>query len=98
MIAKRLPPFRKTPGRPRLRYVAVAANVYLLQMEGIDDGRRELMDWLRIALDCEPTFPAIRPNYKREIILKRLQMRLPEPLSLSRQPPTQILSLGFILN
>jgi hypothetical protein len=73
LIAKRLPPFRKSPGRPRLRYVTLAVNAYEIQLEEIKAGRRKNIDWRRIAIDCDPTFAAIRSNYKRQTVLKRLR-------------------------
>lgn len=73
MVAKRLPPFRKSPGRPRLRYVTLAAKAYEVQVEEVKDCRRKKIDWRKIALDCEPTFGSIRSDNKRRAVLKRLR-------------------------
>jgi hypothetical protein len=56
-----------------MRYVTLAAKAYQLQLEEIKNGRRKKVDWLRIAIDCDPTFPVIRSNYKRCVVLKRLR-------------------------
>ena len=85
LIAKRLPPFRKSPGRPRLRYVTLAANAYQLQMEEKRDGRREKIDWLRIAMECNTAFGAIRSIYKRQIVLKRLRDTVHARLNMARK-------------
>lgn len=72
-IAKRLPPFRKPSGRPKLRRVTLAAAAYECQRKEIEPGHRKCIDWLRIARDCDPTFDVIRCDYRRRIVLKRLR-------------------------
>lgn len=73
MIARRLPPRRKSPGRPRLRRVTLAVQAYVRQRDEVTIGSRKRIDWLHIARDCDPQFAAIKCEYRRRIALKRIR-------------------------
>ena len=63
--------------------MTLAVDAYQLQIEKIKEGRRERIDWGRIALDCEPSFAGIRSDYKRRLVLKRLRDAVHSRLSVA---------------
>lgn len=73
LVGRRLPPFAKPPGRPRLHRVTAAVEAYRVQKLEVVAGCRSRIDWLRIARECDRTFISIRSEYRRRVELKRLR-------------------------
>ena len=73
LIAKRLPPFRKPPGRPKSNRVSLATTFYQAQRLEVAEKRRVRIDWVAIARESDPSFAGIRSVYYRQAALKRLR-------------------------
>lgn len=87
LVATRLPPFAKPPGRPRLRRITSAVEAYRAQLAELSTGKRLRIDWLRIARECDRTFISIRSEYRRRVELKRLRDAVHARVSASRAAP-----------
>ena len=72
-IAKRLPPFKKSPGRPKSNRVTLAAIFYQAQRLEVTEKRRVRIDWVAIARESDPSFARIKSDYYRRVALKRLR-------------------------
>jgi hypothetical protein len=73
LMAKRLPPFKKSPGRPKSNRVTLAAHFYDAQRREVREQRRARIDWITIARESDPTFVRIRSDHYRRVALKRLR-------------------------
>ena len=73
LIAKRLPPFKKSPGRPKSNRVSLSAIFYQAQRLEVNEKRRVRIDWVAIARESDPSFSRIRSDYYRRVTLKRLR-------------------------
>lgn len=73
LMAKRLPPFKKSPGRPKSNRVSLATAFYQAQRLEVNEKRRVRVDWLAIARESDPSFAGIRSDYYRRVALKRLR-------------------------